>query len=352
MRLDILSRQVPDPEGTAAGRVLHATCEGLLAEGCDLRVASWAPGSVPPATLPDWARWVVLPDEAAWRTRGRALLRPRSDVARLPWRPEGWAVADDPVSAAALPVGGIATVHYATTLDLRGLGRRPTPHDLQDLRLERRLRRRTPLLAYSARVAAWAGAMEVPVALAVPPQPLPLVEEPVVVLLADWSWEPNRQALAALLGAWDAVRAAVPAARLELAGRGDADVGMLPGVTVLGAVSRSVDALARAAVFAFPCPDTSGPKVKVLEAAAAGVPVLTTPAGAEGLRTQGVTTAAPAQFADALVGLLLDPDRRAVLARQARADVAATHAPRPAARARLAALARHQQREEQRREPS
>lgn len=349
MRIDVLSRHLPEGQGAAAGRILLATTEGLLAEGCEVRVTSWRP-EPPTEDLPAWCTWRPLPAEPAWRTRGRALVRPRSDVVRLGWAPAGLPVADDPLSAPALPTGGLATLHYATALDLRALHRRPQPRDLQDLRAERRLRGRSGLLAYSERVAGWAGATCVPVALPVPLQALPLVDEPVAGLLADWTWAPNRAALTALLAAWPDVRAAVPTARLELSGRGSAAVGTLPGVTVLGEVVRSTDALERLAVLAFPCPDTSGPKVKVAEAAAYGVPVLTTRAGAEGLRTSALATAGGDGFAAALAALLRDPAARAERAGRGRADVVAAHAPRPAARARLAALARHEQHEQERRE--
>ncbi len=343
MRLDLLSRHLPLAEGTAAGRILLAAVDGLLQEGCDVTVTSWAPER-PTATLPAWCRWAPLSPEPAWRTRGRALVRPRTDAVRVDWQPQGLALADDPLSAPALPPGGVTTVHYAPTLDLAALGSRLTPSDRQDLRAERRLRR--PVLAYSERVARWCGGTAVPVAVRVPTAPLELVDAPVAGLLADWTWAPNRVALHTLLTAWPQVRAAVPAARLELAGRGELSVGSLPGVTVLGQVACAADALARWAVLAFPCPPTSGPKVKVLEAAAAGVPVLTTDAGAEGLRSEALTS--PDRFAGALADLLRDPVARAARALQARTDVAHHHAPRPAARARLAVLAGHEQGQQQR----
>ncbi|MCW2543245.1 MAG: hypothetical protein JWM40_797, partial [Frankiales bacterium] len=118
MRVDLLSRHLPQAQGTAAGRVLLATGEGLVAEGVELAVTSWSPNP-PTGPLPSWCTWTPLPEEPAWVTRRRALLRPRSDVERLGWWPEGIAVADDPLSAAALPAGGIATMHYATALDAR-----------------------------------------------------------------------------------------------------------------------------------------------------------------------------------------------------------------------------------------
>jgi glycosyltransferase involved in cell wall biosynthesis len=338
VRVDLLTGHLPAPEGTAAGRVLLASCEGLLAEGVEVHVTSWAPAQ--PVDLPPWCTWSPLASEAAWRTRSRALLRPRSDVLRVGWEPAGLAVADDPLSAAALPAGGVATLHYATALDVAALGSRPTARQVQDLRADRRLRRlpRRRLLTYSERVAGWADGTAIPVALPVPPQAIRAVEEPVAALVADWRWPPNRMALRSLLAGWPAVRAAVPGARLLLAGRGDVGVADGAGVQVLGPVARSVDVLSRAAVLAFPCPHTSGPKVKVLEAAALGLAVVTTRAGAEGLGSEAVVVSDVDGFAAALAAVLRQPELRADLAGRARADVLAVHAPRPAARVRKAAL--------------
>lgn len=338
MRVDVLSRHVPAAEGTAAGRVLLATCEGLLAEGVDVRVTTWTPDE--PAELPSWCRWTPVPPEPAWRTRGRALVRPRSDVTRIGWQPEGLAVADDPLSAAALPPGGVATLHCVTSLDVDALGRRPSPAELQDVRADRRLRRLGPgkVLAYSDRVAEWVGGTPVPLAVPVPATPLPQVEQPVAAVVADWRWGPNRLALRHLLHAWPRVRGALPGARLLVAGRGDLGTGASNGVELLGPVEHSLDVLGQAAVLAFPCPDSSGPKVKVLEAAAHGLCVVTTPGGAEGLGSDAVVVSDLDGFAAALAGALRDPSRRADLAAQARADVLAVHAPRPAARVRKAAL--------------
>lgn len=332
-RVEILSRHLPLAQGTAAGRVLLATGEGLVAAGVDLLVTSWSPD--PPAgDLPAWCRWTPLPPESRLRTRARALLRPRSDVVRLGWSPTGIAVADDPVSAAALPVGGIATMHYATALDLAGT---PRLRDLQDLRAEGRLRRQVPLLCYSDRVARWAGGQAIPAALRVPPAALPLVGEPVAALVADWTWRANRLALTHLLRAWQEVT--LPGAQLLLAGRGGDPVS-LPGVRWLGPVGDVAEVLEQAAVLAFPCPDTSGPKVKVLEAGLAGLPVLTTAAGAEGLASDALQLSDLAGFGAALQALLADPQRRAVGADIVREQLAAIHGPAPAAAARLEATQR------------
>jgi len=142
---------------------------------------------------------------------------------------------------------------------------------------------------------------------------------------------------------WPAVRDAVPGARLILAGRGldPARVGTIGGVEHVGAVGVPEDVLARAAVVAYPCPGTSGPKVKVIEALAYGVPVVTTPSGIEGLHVaaeDGPVVADDHRFADALIALLRDPARRAAMAARGRPAVTATHAPLAAARLRMAAI--------------
>jgi glycosyltransferase involved in cell wall biosynthesis len=345
VRLDLLSRHLPDAQGTAAGRLLLAVGEGLVAEGVELTVTSWSPD--PPTDLPPWCDWTPLPPEPAWTTRRRALVRPRSDVVRLGWEPEGIAVADDPLSAAALPSRGMATLHYVTAIDVPW----PTPRDLQDLRAERRMRTTNRVLAYSDRVAAWAHGIAIPAAIRIPTEALPLVEEPTAVLLADWRWAPNRRALRHLLKAWQDVD--VPGARLLLAGRGGEAV-TAKGVSWLGEVSDSGEVLQQAAVLAFPCPDTSGPKVKVLEAAAAGIPVLTTESGAEGFRGEGLQLSGLPGFGQALGQLLRDPVRRAERAAVARQTAIAFHGPGPAARARMEAtqrLAGHQQDQQQGSQP-
>jgi glycosyltransferase involved in cell wall biosynthesis len=161
-------------------------------------------------------------------------------------------------------------------------------------------------------------------------------------LLADWRWPPNRWVLPRLLAMWPMVRAAVPDARLLLAGRGLHDVGDLAGVEVLGPLRCSADLLDRVALIAFPCPDTSGPKVKVLEALSHGLPVVTTPAGVEGLLLppgSGAVVTGLEGFPAALADLLASPRRRTELGRSGREAMLAGHAPVPAARARVAAVA-------------
>lgn len=276
-------------------------------------------------------------------------MHPRSDVEGATWDApsDAIAIADDVPSFAAVSKHrhSVATLHYRTSIDAAALRRRAL-RDVQDRRAEHRAATHAWLpLAYSPRAASAARGRgrTIPIAHEIPTAPVPFVDEPLVALVADWRWAPNRTALAALLGMWPDISRRVSGARLLLAGRGAhlARIEPSSSVDVLGEVARSDDVLGRAALVAFPCPPTSGPKIKVLEALAFGVPVVTTAAGVEGLFIADVAadivTTEP-EFADRVVSLLTDPARRGDVATRARAAVAAAHAPRPAARARIAAI--------------
>ena len=159
------------------------------------------------------------------------------------------------------------------------------------------------------------------------------------MLPADWTWAPNLAALTALLRDWPAVRTGAPGARLLLAGSGLPDsvrTSLPDGVEALGHLPDLAELWAQAAVLAFPCPASSGPKVKVLEAAMAGVPVVTTEYGAEGLELDGITVASRLDFSSVLATVLADPETRAAAATRIRASAEAHHAPFPAAARRLA----------------
>ena len=348
MKLAVAARQLPDAEGTAAGRALKAWCDGVVAEGHHLEVWSWSP-EPPAGELPEWCSWRPLPEEGRARTRARALVHPRSDTEGAAWDApsDAIAIADDVPSFAAVSNHrySVATLHYRTSIDAAALHRRAL-RDVQDRRAERRAATAAWLpLAYSPRAASAARgrARTIPIAHEIPASPVPFVDEPVVALLADWRWAPNRAALATLLRMWPDIGGRVSGARLLLAGRGAylARIAPSSSIDVLGQVARSEDVLGRAALVAFPCPPTSGPKIKVLEALALGVPVVTTAAGVEGLFVADaandiVTT--EHGFADRVVTLLTNPARRADMATRARVAVTAAHAPRPAARARIAAI--------------
>lgn len=370
-RIALVSHHEPRHDGTAAGQALHALRTGLEDHGQRVTVHVWS-FEPTPETLSHGTRWVTIDPGTALARRARALVAPRSDVAQHAWEEELGAadlvIADDPVSwpavARARAVHGwtaVATVHYATRLDAAAVGRRAL-RDVQDRRAERAVARGAPRVhAFSSRVAAELAGHGDPGAIATVPiafdpgaPPPPQVDQPVAALLADWDWPPNRVAAARLVRLWPAVRDRVPGARLRLAGRGDLSVGTAPGVEVTGPVPDAREFLAEAAAVVFPCPASSGPKVKVLEAAAAGRAVVTSPAGLEGFaeapddtpsgpRARGVvvpTDDTDRAWVEAIVGVLADPSDRAELATAGRHAVEAAHAPAAAAGRRLQDLRR------------
>lgn len=348
MRLAFVTRNLPEESGGAAGRQLWAVGEALLAAGHEVTAWCWRP-EPPRGPVPGWCRWEPLPPERSWRTRTRALVRPRTDVARAGWiaPPDAVAVADDPVSWPAVAGQGVrslVTVHYAVGLDRAALGDRRL-RVVQDRRGERRaVLAADAVWALSPRVRDAVSRGEVvPACVPLPASTVPPVDQPVAGLLADWSWPPNVAAAEVLVRGWPAVRAAVPGARLLLAGRGEPPVAAGGGVEWLGEVPTTADLLTQVAVFAFPCPPTSGPKMKVLDALAHGVAVLTTAAGAEGIAgdvARGVAIADQAQLVPELVRLLTDGTSRTALAAAGRQLLERGHAPAVAAQARVAAATR------------
>jgi O-antigen biosynthesis protein len=124
------------------------------------------------------------------------------------------------------------------------------------------------------------------------------------------------------------VRAAEPRARLIVIGSDPPPRHSLPdaeAIELIGFVDDVREPLSRYAVFVCPILSGSGVRVKLLEAFAAGIPVVSTRLGAEGLAEKDGDSCAladdPEAFAERVVRLLQHPAKAAELANRARAEV-------------------------------
>ena len=123
-----------------------------------------------------------------------------------------------------------------------------------------------------------------------------------------------------------AVRTRRPDAALEIVGNAPPPTVRqleMPGIAVLGRVEDMTPYLDRAAVVAGPIRIGGGIRVKMMDAFAAGKAVVATQRALAGLEVvngeHALVAETDAEFADALVSLLDEPDRRAGIGRAARA---------------------------------
>ena len=154
------------------------------------------------------------------------------------------------------------------------------------------------------------------------------VDPPTVLLTGAFGWAPNADgARRFLLDGWPRVRARFPRARLRLVGKGlPADLAELArtsGAEPVGHVDDITPEFASATLMVVPLWVGAGMRVKIVEAALAGLPVVSTPLGAEGmglvdgehllLEGDSIT------LGDRVVDSLADPGWREEMARRSRA---------------------------------
>ncbi len=155
----------------------------------------------------------------------------------------------------------------------------------------------------------------------------------IVFFVGDLSWPPNAEGLRWFRSrVWPLVRQAMPEATAEVLGRGAPDDlarGVGEGFHLLGEGDDTRPHWQRAAVSIVPLLAGGGTRLKILEAAACGVPVVSTPVGAEGLDlapgAEIAIAAEPALFADEVCRLLADPAERRRQAAAARRKVESLH---------------------------
>jgi glycosyltransferase involved in cell wall biosynthesis len=154
-------------------------------------------------------------------------------------------------------------------------------------------------------------------------------EQGLLLFLGSLDWRPNLDAVDQLLSTiFPAVRAQEPGARLWLVGRNPPEAlrrraGSTRGVELHASVPDVRPFLERSMLLVVPIRIGGGSRLKILEAFAAGLPVISTRIGAEGLKVQnGVHLAVVeniAGMASEIVSLMNDPERRSSLAREGRA---------------------------------
>lgn len=150
-----------------------------------------------------------------------------------------------------------------------------------------------------------------------------------IVTLGTLHYPPNADGIRWFLqDVFPAIRRAAPAAHLAIIGKNppadflQAAAREPEAVTVTGYVPDLDPHMRAAAVVVIPVRAGGGMRVRILEAFARGLPVVTTTVGLEGIAAEpGVDVLVgdtPEAFADAVIGLLQDPAERARLAQNGR----------------------------------
>lgn len=352
--------QLPLAEGGAAGRCAAGLIRGLRGHGID--VVAIAPRHPVYEALPDpprTERVEVVPVPAPdWQSRLGRLTRPRGQLSRTPFGDRLREAASDcdllhleEVDVAWCDRGvarpSVVHLHYLARLDAPW--GRPWSSRFRFVAEATAAefaaaRRHRYLLANSSRVAQelqrLAPRAEVTVApLSLNPEhyePATLDGPPVVGVIGTATWVSTAHATRRLVESiWPQIRRESPGATLRIAGRGMTDlVGPSSGrgVDVVGEVESASAFLRGLSVLLYPIERGSGMKVKVLEAIASGVPVVTTPVGAEGFDGADGIVVEPSDegLVRATADLLRDEGARRELGQQARQAFLRRFAPLPA----------------------
>jgi glycosyltransferase involved in cell wall biosynthesis len=162
-------------------------------------------------------------------------------------------------------------------------------------------------------------------------------DDTTVLFTGGMDWMPNRDAVEFFVAnIWPQLQALVPRVRFVVAGRDPGEkfrkryVGF-KGVTFTGQVADMRFEIAKAAVCVVPLRIGSGTRLKILEAAGMGKPVVSTRIGTEGLDFsdgQEILIAdSPEEFAQAVARLLTDPILRSEMGKAGRSRVLQNYSP-------------------------
>ncbi len=153
--------------------------------------------------------------------------------------------------------------------------------------------------------------------------------EEMIFFVGDLTWPPNADGIHWFCAeVWPVLRHLRLPARVEILGRGGRaplEPQAVAGISFLGEGDDTRPYWARAAVAVVPLLAGGGTRLKILEAAACGVPVVSTPVGAEGLDfadgSEILIAQGAEEFGHAVAKLLADPDMRRSQATAARRRV-------------------------------
>lgn len=366
-RVVFLSPALPLPFGRADARWLHAVLPELGSRGFDVMCLSCTEENSErvkeagqlAASLGYSFRHVSLHlSESIVRRKVRSLIRPRSELARC----QALLAAleeERPGDGAILHVEHLfsswatrqmpRTATYLHCLEAVDWGERTALSTRERIDLLQ-MRRATKLLLQSnpsliAMTDRLATEVErygptrppvVPIAIDASLYPvLSFVDAPVLGVIGSMHWYPSRAAAERVLRLWPQIRARVPGATFLVCGWNSHRYleGWFPleGAELLGPVERPEDFFGRISVLLYPPPRGTGMKIKVLEAMAYGVPVLSNTEGFEGLAFEQGRHGIRAETDDDIVReatkLLRDPVQRRSLRDAGRELVVRDHGP-------------------------
>ncbi|CAN5169991.1 hypothetical protein BH11PLA2_BH11PLA2_26710 [soil metagenome] len=353
LKIVLAMLEPPLPFGNAAARWYYVLLKELVARGHHVRAfaacskAEEIPKAAKLFPAPHYdLKLYLFPNRSGWRAKWQTLRRPYSymfskamiadvlnavadgaDVIHLDQLNCLWLTYDHP----RLNSRTLVNVHFLSGIDLEftnSLGFRHWCQTRLMLSTERRLlRQQVRFTALSDRLAE--GIRRVQPTANVTVNPLGLdynlyafisddqrPREPVISVIGSMNWYPSLSAAIRLLTQlWPEIRRRVPTVRLNIVGwdakRALAAYADTPAVTIEENVPDTQPYFAATSVLVYAPARGSGMKVKVLEALAYGIPVVTTSEGSEGLpAVDGVHLGLcedNAGLVDRVVALLNDP---------------------------------------------
>jgi glycosyltransferase involved in cell wall biosynthesis len=323
LRILLATTEAPLPEGSAVGRWYYLLIRELVRRGhrvtafvaCHSRDDSAETGRLFPRPEYD-VRCYALPERRGLTAKIETLRRPHSyafspqlfadvgaerklgcEVLHLEGTWSGWLGLEGSTSKVILNVHNLFSIDWVAR---RSASWSDQLRRVLCVRAERRLIRSYPtVVVVSPRLADEVQAIAprakvrfVPLTLElenypyVPSHQRPV--EPIVALIGSMNWYPSRSAAERLLTRlWPAIRRSFSNARLQITGR-DARRALHrylqePGVEIRENVAATQPYFENASILLYAPQQGSGAKVKVLEAFAYGVPVVTTVNGVEGI---------------------------------------------------------------------